>query len=209
MNPGDPEDTMLTKQPNTKAPLIVLGAALLISLAANVALLMQPEPPPDFNHAEVACPPADVVCPPATECPACQVCAVCTICPDAGVAAAPTGPGTPRPPRVDEGAAAEGEGHLQHAENTGELDPVQVAAQRRLADGIDRIVASHSPAAATRFITRNLPAFSSMNCAFRDPAAAEHVRMKLRELDAVRPANQRLTEEQLVRFERDLRCPRE
>lgn len=206
MNPGDPEDTMLTKQPNTKAPLIALGAALVLSVAANVVLFMRPTEAPAPAQA-AACPPA-AECPPTPECPTCEVCAVCEICPDAGVAA-PTGPGTPRPPRVDEGAANEGEGHLQHAENTGERDPVQVAAQRRLADGIDRIVASHSPAAATRFITRNLPAFSSMNCAFRDPAAAEHVRMKLRELDALRPEASRLTEEQLVRFERDLRCPRE
>ncbi|MBX7194350.1 MAG: hypothetical protein K1X94_20005, partial [Sandaracinaceae bacterium] len=119
------------------------------------------------------------------------------------------GGGGPRPPRVDEAAAAEGEAHLTHAETEGERDPVQVAAQRRVADGVDRIVDSHSAAAARRFFQRNLPSFASMDCAFRDPAAAEHVRMQLRPMNELLPAAERLNEEQLHRYERDLRCPRE
>ena len=44
-------------------------------------------------------------------------------------------------------------------------------------------------AAAERFMQRNLPGIASMDCAFRDPALAEHVRMRLRELNQIaRPA---------------------
>jgi hypothetical protein len=86
---------------------------------------------------------------------------------------------------------------------------VQVAAQRRVADGVDRIVASRSPAAAERFMQRNLPSLASMECAFRDPASAEHVRLRLRELNAIARPNARLSDADLARYERELRCPRE
>ena len=105
--------------------------------------------------------------------------------------------------------AAQGEGEIQNAAATAERDPVQVAAQRSVANGADRIVSSRSPAAAERFIRRTLPSFASMECAFRDPAAAEHVRMRLRELNALARPEARLTEADLTRYERELRCPRE
>ena len=43
------------------------------------------------------------------------------------------------------------------------------------------------------------------------PGAAwpEHVRMQLRPMNELLPAAERLNEEQLHRYERDLRCPRE
>ena len=196
--------------PSSKAALpilpLALGTALVVSWIVIVALLVRgPEiveaPPPE-------CPTCEV-CPPPVECPVCEV---CEVCPEPVAAAEGTGGGGgggTRPPRVDEAAAAEGEAHLTHAENEGERDPVQVAAQRRVADGVDRIVASHSAASARRFFQRNLPSFASMDCAFRDPAAAEHVRMQLRPMNELLPAAERLTEEQLHRYERDLRCPRE
>ncbi len=190
---------------------LALGTALVVSLIGNVALLVRgptivESPPPECPTCEVCAPPV--------ECEVCEVCEVCPECPTpdwengGGVAAAGGGGGT-RPPRVDEAAAAEGEAHLTHAETEGERDPVQVAAQRRVADGVDRIVASHSAASARRFFSRNLPSFASMDCAFRDPAAAEHVRMQLRPMNELLPAAERLSEDQLHRFERDLRCPRE
>jgi len=48
-----------------------------------------------------------------------------------------------------------------------------------------------------------------MDCAFRDPASAEHVRMRLRELNALARPEARLSDADLARFERELRCPRE
>ena len=125
--------------------------------------------------------------------------------PDASVRVA-TGP---RPPRVNEALATEGEGEVERAATAAERDPVQVAAQRSVANGVDRIVQSRSPAAVQRFFQRTLPAFASMECAFRDPASAEHVRMQLRPMNNLLPVAQRLTEQDLLRFERDLRCPRE
>ncbi|MBN8614018.1 MAG: hypothetical protein J0L92_25700 [Deltaproteobacteria bacterium] len=200
--------------PSSKAALpvlpLALGTALVVSLIGNVALLVRG--PETVEAPPVECPQCET-CPPPVECPVCEVCEVCEVCPEIEVATATGGSGTgtggTRPPRVDEAAAAEGEAHLTHAENEGERDPVQVAAQRRVADGVDRIVASHSAASARRFFSRNLPSFASMDCAFRDPAAAEHVRMQLRPMNELLPAAERLTEEQLHRYERDLRCPRE
>jgi hypothetical protein len=188
-----------------------LAAALALSLAGNAALLVRgtDEAPPETPTAPAAlppvCPPA--VCPPPVACPACEICAVCPELeiPDEVF----TGTGRVRPPPVDEAAAAEGEAHLTHAETVGERDPVEVAAQRRVADGVDRILASRSAAAARRFFGRNLPSFASMDCAFRDPAAAEHVRMQLRPMNELLPEDERLSEADLARFERDLRCPRE
>jgi len=192
---------------------MALAALLGLSLIANGVLIFRgPQvveapaiPPP-------ACPPP-VVCEPAVICEVCEICEFCPelpeLVPGGNSGNGGTGNATPRPPRVDEAAAAEGEAHLNSAETAGEIDPVQLAAQRRVADGVDRITASHSPAAARRFIQRNLPAMASMDCAFRDPAAAEHVRMRLRELNDILPVAERLSEAQLTRFERDLRCPRE
>lgn len=105
--------------------------------------------------------------------------------------------------------AQQGEGHIATAAEHGERDPIHRGAQRNVLTGVDQIVASRSPAAAERFLQRNLPSIASMDCAFRDPAMAEHVRMQLRPMNALaRPAN-RLTEADLVRYERELRCPRE
>ncbi len=201
--------------PRPAVPMVplALGTALAVSLIANVALVMRgptvvEAPPPE-------CPTCEI-CPPVIECDVCEVCEVCEVCPEpsweqGGIATGGGGGGGggTRPPRVDEAAAAEGEAHLTHAETEGERDPVQLAAQRRVADGVDRIVTSHSAASARRFITRNLPSLASMDCAFRDPAAAEHVRMQLRPMNELLPAAERLSEEQLRRYERDLRCPRE
>ncbi len=198
--------------------LLAVTGALVLSLLGNVGLLLR-GPRVVERRVEVAAPAPTALVPPPQECPPAPPpeCPACPVC-DAGVtvaAATPpshTGGGTPRPPRplpVDQDAAAEGEGHLNHAETVGERDPVQVAAQRRVADGVDRIVASRSPQSAERFITRNLPAIASMDCAFRDPAAAEHVRMRLREMNALVRPEVRLDEARLTRYERDLRCPRE
>jgi hypothetical protein len=181
---------------------------LAVSAVANVAQFTR-EPRVIERHIAVV-PPAppvvmvDAACPPPTVCPECPQ------CPEIAVPTHPTGTGTGTAPgRVDRVAAAQGEAHLTAAEGTGERDPVQVAAQRQVADGVDRIVASHSPASAERFLTRNLPALASMDCAFRDPASAEHVRMRLRDINAqARPAA-RLSDADLTRFERELRCPRE
>jgi hypothetical protein len=185
-----------------------LAAALMLSLAGNAALLVRgPAEAPAVPAAlPPVCPPAEV-CPPPVACPTCEVCEVCPEpAPEDEVFA---GSGRPRPPPVDEAAAAEGEAHLTHAETVGERDPVEVAAQRRVADGVDRILSSRSAAAARRFFSRNLPSFASMDCAFRDPAAAEHVRMQLRPMNELLPEDERLSEADLARFERDLRCPRE
>ena len=105
--------------------------------------------------------------------------------------------------------AQQGEGHIATAAEHGERDPIHRVAQRNVVTGVDQIVTSRSPAAAERFLQRNLPSIASMDCAFRDPAAAEHVRMRLREMNDILPEAERLSEAQLTRFERDLRCPRE
>ena len=105
--------------------------------------------------------------------------------------------------------AQQGEGQIATAVEHAERDPIHRVAQRNVVAGVDQIVTSHSPAAAERFLQRNLPSIASMDCAFRDPAMAEHVRMQLRPMNALaRPAN-RLSETDLVRYERELRCPRE
>jgi hypothetical protein len=78
-----------------------------------------------------------------------------------------------------------------------------------MATAVDRLVASRSPAAVERFLQRNLPGIASMDCAFRDPAMAENVRLRLRELNQIARPSQRLSEDALRRYERDLRCPRE
>lgn len=184
--------------------VIALGALLGLSLAGNAWLFSRgPEVVERTRTVTVATPPPMQECPPA---PVCPPATVCPACPSGGVA---TGPRPPRPPRVDEAMAAQGEGEVGNAAATAERDPVQLAAQRSLANGMDRIVSSRSPAAAERFLQRNLPSIASMECAFRDPAAAEHVRMRLRELNALARPTARLGEAELVRYERELRCPRE
>ncbi len=196
----------------------ILGGLLAVSLVANGALLLRGPRQIERQVTTVAQAPPPA-CPPPPMPEAAPTCPECPVCetPAAPVAPAPapapgpghTGPRPPRPPPVDEAAAAEGEGHLAHAATVGERDPVQVAAQRRVADGVDRIVASRSPAAAERFLRRNLPGLASMDCAFRDPASAEHVRMRLRELNELARPEARLSDADLARFERELRCPRE
>lgn len=192
-----------------------LGVLLGVSLLVNGVLLARgPRVEERTRTVTVATPPPmPQECPPAPACPAETVCAPCPELPDAGVRVArATGAGgarPPRPPPVDEAMAAQGEGEIHQAAATAERDPVQVAAQRSVASGTDRIVNSRSPAAAERFIRRTLPSFASMECAFRDPAAAEHVRMQLRPMNALLPPATRLTEADLVRYERELRCPRE
>lgn len=190
-----------------------LGGLLTVSLFFNGFLLTRgPRVEERTRTVTVtAPPPMQQECPPPTACaepPPCPVCA------DAGapLAARPAGTGAarpPRPPPVDEAMAAQGEGEINRAAETAERDPVQVAAQRSVANGTDRILASRSPAAVRRFFQRTLPSFSSMECAFRDPAAAEHVRMQLRPMNALLPAAERLSEADLTRYERELRCPRE
>lgn len=210
----DPEEPFTPSiPPRGRAPVLLLGVLLGLSLLGNVALLLR-GPTVVERRVTVQAPAPPPAVPAPTECPPQAPCPTCPACPEPAVVAErpATGGGTPRPPRppaVDQDAAAEGEAHVAHAETVAERDPVQVAAQRRVADGVDRIVASHSPQAAERFIQRNLPSLASMDCAFRDPASAEHVRMRLRELNAqARPAA-RLSEADLTRYERDLRCPRE
>lgn len=202
--------------PSSGVPLapLALGTALAVSVIFNVALLVRGPTVVEAPAPECpACAECEA-CVPATDCPPAEVCPECPACPEpdwetGGVAATGGGGGGARPPRVDEAAAAEGEAHLTHAETVAEREPTQLAAQRRVADGVDRIVASHSAASARRFFSRNLPSFASMDCAFRDPAAAEHVRMQLRPMNELLPAAERLSEDQLRRYERDLRCPRE
>jgi len=190
-----------------------LGGLLALSLLVNGVLLARgPRVEERTRTVTVATPPPmPQECPPAPACPAGPECAPCPVCPDAGVrvASAGTGARPPRPPPVDEVMAAQGEGEIHNAAATAERDPVQVAAQRSVANGADRIVSSRSPAAAERFIRRTLPSFASMECAFRDPASAEHVRMQLRPMNALLPPATRLSEADLARYERELRCPRE
>lgn len=211
----DPNDPFPPVTPKSNTALIVVGALLGLSALGNVALLVRGPTVVERRITTPAPAPPPAVATP-TECPPAPQCPTCAPCPEPVVAEHPTGGGggtaTPRPPRpppIDQDAATEGEAHVAHAETVAERDPVQVAAQRRLADGIDRLVASHSPASAERFITRTLPSFASMDCAFRDPAAAEHVRMQLRSLNAIARPAVRLSEADLTRYERDLRCPRE
>jgi len=211
LDPNDLESTDLHRAPNPRTPWVVASAAvaaLAISLAFNVGLWRRLE---DARNRPVPTCPSAPACPecpappPPPECPACPECAP----PPAPSGTASTVPPRPRPPREDADAAAEGEAHVAAATAHGEHDPVNLAAQRRVVTAVDRIVESHSPAAAERFIQRNLPGIASMDCAFRDPALAEHVRMRLRELNqTARPAN-RLSDADLARYERDLRCPRD
>ena len=121
----------------------------------------------------------------------------------------PATPRLPRPPPVYGAMAAQGEGDINRAAETAGRDPGQVAAQRTVANGVDRIVTSRSPAAVRRFFQRTLPSFATMECAFRDPASAEHVRMQLRPMNALLPVAERMSEADLTRYERELRCPRE
>jgi hypothetical protein len=165
---------------------------------AAVAVIPPPAPPPTECPPPVICPPAPAPCPTGT-----------------GTGTASTGtPGTglghgPPPPREDLALAQQGEGQVAAAAETAERDPIHRVAQRNVVSGVDQIVTSHSPAAAERFLQRNLPSIASMDCQFRDPAMAEHVRMQLRPMNALaRPAN-RLSEADLARYERELRCPRE
>ena len=105
--------------------------------------------------------------------------------------------------------AQQGEGQVGNAAQTAERDPIHRQAQRTLVAGVDQIVASHSSGAAERFLQRNLPSIASMDCSFRDPAMAEHVRMQLRPMNALARPQVRLSEADLTRYERELRCPRE
>jgi hypothetical protein len=203
----DGPDTELTDRGGVSVPRVVVavaGVALLGSLVGNGYLLARgpkvvtrTESIPVLPPPQAPCP----VCPTPAPCPTCPTCET----PDASVRVA----SGPRAPRVNEALAAEGEGEVERAATAAERDPVQLAAQRTVANGVDRIVSSRSPAAVQRFFQRTLPAFASMECAFRDPASAEHVRMQLRPMNNLLPVNQRLTEQDLLRFERDLRCPRE
>jgi len=208
----DPTDPDLVRPP--RGPRLVegaLAALLAMSLVANVVLYLRPPrvidhpaPAPVAVIPPPAPPPAE--CPPPVECPAPP-----PPCP-AVVAATGTGTGTghgPPPPREDLALAQQGEGQIATATDHAERDPIHRVAQRNVVTGVDQIVTARSPAAAERFLQRNLPSIASMDCAFRDPAMAEHVRMQLRPMNALaRPAN-RLSEADLVRYERELRCPRE
>lgn len=199
----------------TRGPRIVegvLAALLAMSLVANVVLyrraprvVERPTPAPVAVIPPPA-PPAPT-CPPAVECPPPP-----PPCPTVAEPAPGHAPGHapgPAVPPEDLAMAQQGEGQIAAAAAHGERDPIHRVAQRNVLTGVDQIVASRSPAAAERFLQRNLPSIASMDCAFRDPAMAEHVRMQLRPMNALaRPAN-RLTEADLVRYERELRCPRE
>jgi hypothetical protein len=219
LDPNDLEPTDEHRVPNPRTPWVVASISIVglaLSLALNVGLWR------GLDEARNRPPPAAPTCPPPPTCPTCPAATTpeCPTCPECPVAPTPTvtasntpsgntPPRPPRPPREDADAAAEGEAHVAAATAHGEHDPVNLAAQRRVVTAVDRIVDSHSPAAAERFIQRNLPGIASMDCAFRDPALAEHVRMRLRELNQIaRPAN-RLSDADLTRLERDLRCPRE
>jgi hypothetical protein len=197
-----------------RGPRIVegaLAALLAMSLVGNVVLYRRPA-----RGVERPAPaPVAVIPPPAAPAPAPAECPPPTLCPPAPPPC-PTGTGTangaghgPPPPREDLAMAQQGEGQIAGAAETAERDPIHRVAQRNVVGGVDQIVTSRSPAAAERFLQRNLPSIASMDCAFRDPAMAEHVRMQLRPMNALaRPAN-RLSEADLVRYERELRCPRE
>lgn len=220
LDPNDLEATEEHHNPTPpRGPWIAVAASvalLVISLGFNAGLwrsLSQERNRPPPTPAPVATP----TCPPPPECPAPQPAPTCPECPTCAPEPTPTtatttahtGPRTPPPPRVDTAAAQEGETHVATATSHGEHDPVNLTAQRRVISGVDRIADSHSPEAAERFLARNLPGIASMDCAFRDPALAEHVRMRLRELNQTARPDHRLSEADLARYERDLRCPRE
>lgn len=186
----------------------VLAALLAMSLVGNVVQYRRPP-----RVVERPAPPVAVVPPMAPTCPECPACAVYPPppppCPTVA-AGAGTGAGHgPPPPREDLALAQQGEGHIATAAEHGERDPVHRAAQRNVVTGLDNIVTSRSAPAAERFLQRTLPSVARMDCAFRDPAMAEHVRMQLRPLNALARPQARLSEADLVRYERDLRCPRE
>lgn len=216
MSDFDHDPTMKLPLYRGQAPWLVVAicaGALCASLAANGWLWQRARRAEERNHAQTTVIAQHEA--PRAPCPVCEVCGdagPCPVCPapvaevhrDGG-----TGSSTPRPPRVDEALAAAGENHIAGAADAGERDPVHRAAQRNVMTAVDNIAQSHSGPAAERFLQRNLPAIASMDCAFRDPALAEHVRMRLRELNTLARPQARLTEEQLVRYERDLRCPRE
>lgn len=188
-----------------------LGGLLAISLLFNGVLLARgPRTVERTRTVTVAAPPPmQQECPAAPSCPEQTPCPVCPGAAEPAVAARPGTARPPRPPPVNEALAAEGEGHINSAAAVADRDPVQVAAQRSVASGVDRIVASRSPASVRRFFARTLPSFASMECAFRDPASAEHVRMQLRPMNALLPRTEQLPETELMRYERELRCPRE
>lgn len=204
----DPSESEPSRRP--RPPHLVegvLAALLAMSLVANGLQYSRPPhvvAPPSPSAVAVVLPPAPPApeCPPAVECPA--------LPPPCPTVATGTGTGHgPPTPREDVALAQQGEGQIATAVDHGERDPIHRVAQRNVVTGVDQIVTSHSPAAAERFLQRNLPSIASMDCAFRDPAMAEHVRMQLRPMNALaRPAN-RLSETDLLRYERELRCPRE
>lgn len=199
-------------RPPTRGPRVVegvLAALLAMSLVGNVVLYRRPP-----RIVERPAPPVAVVPPIAPTCPTCAVCETCPPppppCPVAELPSSTGGAGHgPPPPREDLAMAQQGEGQIATATDHAERDPVHRVAQRNVAAGVDQIVTSRSPAAAERFLQRNLPSIASMDCAFRDPAMAEHVRMQLRPMNALARPQARLSEADLVRYERDLRCPRE
>ncbi len=210
----DPMDTEPVVR-RTRGPRIVegvLAALLAMSLVANVVLYSRP---PHIVERPAPAPVA-VIPPPAPPAPACPPAVECPPPPPPCPTVAATTPGNghgpgpgPVVPREDLAMAQQGEGQIATAAEHAERDPIHRAAQRNVVAGVDQIVTSHSPAAAERFLQRNLPSIASMDCSFRDPAMAEHVRMQLRPMNAIaRPAN-RLSEADLVRYERELRCPRE
>jgi len=210
----DPQDDTEPVRP-TRGPRIVegvLAALLAMSLVANVVLYRRA--PRVVEHPSPA--PVAVIPPPAPPAPTCPPAVECPPppppCPTVAATTPGHGPGhAPGPvvPPEDLAMAQQGEGQIATAAEHGERDPIHRVAQRNVVTGVDQIVTSRSPAAAERFLQRNLPSIASMDCAFRDPAMAEHVRMQLRPMNALaRPAN-RLTEADLVRYERELRCPRE
>jgi hypothetical protein len=213
----DPNSSDLQDYRDPRRPWIfgVAATALLLiaSLVTNVTLLQRARDA-EARAARAATPPPPPPTPVPPPCPECPVCAdagvdmaLCPVCPEPTTRTA--GAGQPPPPRIDHDAAAQGEQHIANAADAGERDPANLRAQRTMVDGVDRIVASRSPAAAERFLQRNLPSIASMDCAFRDPAMAEHVRMALPQLNQIARPQNRLTPEQVARYERDLRCPRE
>ena len=203
---NDPLDQEPLHVPQRPSHIVegTLAALLAMSLVGNVVQYRRP--PRVIEHP--APQPVAVIPPVAPACPECAACAVCappTPCPT-GTGGVGHGPGTPR---EDLALAQQGEGQVAVAAQTAERDPIHRQAQRNVAAGVDQIVTAHSSAAAERFLQRNLPSIASMDCAFRDPAMAEHVRMQLRPMNALARPQARLTEAQLTRYERDLRCPRE
>jgi hypothetical protein len=215
MDEDDADPTRRIPVFSAQTPKLVAGAMtgmFLASVLVNVWLWRRASNAEDRIDRTVVAAPRT---PPTPPCPTCPECPPATVCEPTPCPTDPTGPahagGPPRPvePREDAAVAAEGEQHLAQAADAGERNPVELRAQRQLATGVDRIVASRSPAAAERFLTRNLPSVASMNCAFRDPAMAEHVRMQLRPMNALARPQFRLSEADLQRYERELRCPRE